>query len=143
MRRSLVTVPTPRWGSLVRAILAVATFAVVWLIVSPASAATPRAPVCDPRGAIGFAPPPQIQDVELSFDIPADCFEVTFDLRDAKNVVPGGGGPIAISFSQEPAVAITAAVPALGSSERLPVPAVTPPRLPPGVRRSLERPPRA
>ena len=31
-------------------------------------APTERAPLCDPRGATTFAPPPQMQDVEVSLD---------------------------------------------------------------------------
>lgn len=126
-----------------RALLAVATFCAAWLIVLPARAATPAAPICDPRGAIGFAPPIQIQDAELSLDIPADCFEVTFDVAETENAVPGGGGLLAFSFSQEPLVTQSVSVPARVSSERLSVPVGALVRLPSGVRFSLERPPRA
>jgi hypothetical protein len=125
---------------LLNAILAVATFTVVWLIVSPASAMT-SAPLCDPRGAIGFAPPPQIQDAELSLDIPADCFDI--NPLESKNYQPGHpGAPLDISSMQEPALAAKLAVPVLTSSERLPVLRGTQETGPPGFRASLERPPR-
>jgi hypothetical protein len=140
---------------LLSTLLAVATFAVVWLVVSPASAtgllsavgADPpkagrtMAPVCDPRGAIGFAPPPQIQDAELSLDIPADCFDV--NPLESKNYVPGHrGAPIDVSSMQEPVVEAAVPLPALMLSERLLVPACVEARPPPGFRVSLERPPR-
>lgn len=135
------------------ALLAVATFTVVWLVVSPASAAglsaygpdAPRmgrtpAPVCDPRGAIGFAPPPQIQDLELSLDIPADC--LGDGLLETRNYVPGHPSQLDLSSSQEPVAPHTTALPAPELSERLPVRTHVKARLPSGVRVSLERPPR-
>ena len=45
----------------------------VWAIATPAFAA---APLCDPRGATGIAPAPQLQQPETSIDIgeaPEDC----------------------------------------------------------------------
>lgn len=123
------------------AIVAVTTFMVVWLVASPASAfSTTRAPVCDPRGAIGFAPPPQIQDLELSLDIPADCVEDS--PLETKNYTPLRGGPIELSSSQEPAAPVSSPVLAAAVVERVPVPVVECPRPPPGHRRGIERPPR-
>lgn len=122
---------------LLSAILAVATFAVVWLVVSPASA---MAPVCDPRGAVGFAPPPQIQDAELSLDIPADCFDV--NPLETKNYVPGHHVQIETWTSQEPVAASPLLVLALEFTERLPVRAHVDGGPRPGVRMSLDRPPR-
>jgi len=119
------------------ALLAVATFAVVWLVVSPASA---MAPVCDPRGAVGFAPPPQIQDAELSLDIPADCFDV--NPLETKNCVPGHHVQIETWGSQEPMAATPLVVLGLEFAERLPVREHAQTRPPPGFRMSLERPPR-
>jgi len=152
-------VPVQTTPSLIRrkilsALLAVATFTVVWLVVSPASAAgllsvhgpnalrmgRSPAPVCDPRGATGFAPPPQIQDLELSLDIPADCYDV--NPLETKNYVPGRHVQLDISSSQEPVAPTTIALPAPELSERLPVRGHVEARLPPGVRVSLERPPR-
>jgi hypothetical protein len=122
---------------LLSALLAVATFAVVWLVVSPASA---MAPVCDPRGAVGFAPPPQIQDEELSLDIPADCFDV--NPLETKNYVPGHGVQIETSPSQEPVAETAVVMLGLEFTERLPVRDHVDARPPPGVRMSLDRPPR-
>ena len=112
---------------------------VVWLVVSPASAANLGAPVCDPRGAIGFAPPPQIQDEERSLDIPADCFEI--NLVESKNVVPGSRGTLEISFTQEPAARGERLRVHSPFVTRLPVAEADAVRLPPGVRASLDRPP--
>lgn len=125
---------------LVHAFVALTTFMVVWLVTSPARAFSDRAPVCDPRGAIGFAPPPQIQDAELSLDIPADCVDVS--PLESKNVVPGRSVSIDLSSSQEPVAAITPTLPAFVFAERLPVRVATCARPPPGVRASLDRPPR-
>jgi hypothetical protein len=125
---------------LLRTLLALATFAVVWLVVSPASASPSMAPLCDPRGAITFAPPPQIQDAELSLDIPADC--ATDSPSESRNVVPGRGPQIDISFSQEPVAASGTRLPALIFAERLPARVAVDVGLRPGVRASLERPPR-
>ncbi len=122
---------------LLSALLAVATFAVVWLVVSPASA---MAPVCDPRGAVGFAPPPQIQDLELSLDIPADCFDV--NPLETKNYVPGHGVQVETSPSQEPLAQADLVVLGLEFAERLPVREQEEARPPPGFRMSLDRPPR-
>jgi hypothetical protein len=126
---------------LLRAILAFATFSVVWLVVSPASAMSSAAPVCDPRGAIMFAPPPQIQDEERSIDIPADCVDV--NPLETHNVVPGRGAPIDLSSTQEPVATDPARLTKLNFALRLPMEDVTMTRLPPGVRSSLDRPPRS
>jgi hypothetical protein len=122
---------------LLSALLAVATFAVVWLVVSPASA---MAPVCDPRGAVGFAPPPQIQDAELSLDIPADCYDV--NPLETRNYVPGHHVQIESWRSQEPLAATPLVVLGLEFMERLPVRRQVEGRPRPGVRMSLDRPPR-
>jgi hypothetical protein len=129
---------------LLRAVLAVATVMVVWLVASPASAAPINAaPLCDPRGAIGFAPPPQFQDEERSLDIPVSCLPEASPL-DTKNVVPGHHSGIELSFSQEPlASGARLVVPAAPPTMRVPVAEVTAARLPPGVRASLDRPPQA
>lgn len=179
--------------------MALATFAVVWLVASPASASTPAlgaeaqhaadlmsfmsvdrasdharadrsfvdaghaqrggaglasfadaaprpraralAPVCDPRGAIGFAPPPQIQDLELSLDVPADC--VDDNPLETRNFVPGHGVQIDLASSQEPVAPTRALLPPVARSERLPVRAHADTRPSLGVRASLDRPPRA
>jgi hypothetical protein len=50
-----------------RLIVAIAAALGVWLIAAPALAAP--APQCDRRGAITFAPPPQLQPPEASLDV--------------------------------------------------------------------------
>ncbi len=125
---------------LLHALLAVATFTVVWLVASPASAFSTRAPVCDPRGAIGFAPPPQIQDAELSLDIPADCFGES--PLEAKNFAPGRNSAIDVSSSQEPVSPTASLVLATSVAERLSIPVVECPRPPPGYQQGVDRPPR-
>lgn len=124
-----------------RALLAVATVLVVWLVVSPASAASYAAPVCDPRGAIGFAPPPQFQDEERSLDIPVTCFEDNPVLT--RNVVPGSRGIVFAPSAMEPAASTARLLVLPASVTRLPVREADAVRLPPGVQSSLDRPPQA
>ena len=59
-----------------RLLLTLTTLVVVWLVASPAMASegtlaslANKAPLCDPRGAITFAPPPQMQEPTSSLDI--------------------------------------------------------------------------
>lgn len=122
---------------LLSTLLAVMTFGVVWLIVSPAQA---MAPICDPRGAIGFAPPPQIQDEERSIDVTPDCVEVS--PLETKNFTPGCPAQFDPPTAQEPATPVATMIPAIPFVERLPIRLTTEARPPPGVRGSVERPPR-
>jgi hypothetical protein len=120
-------------------ILAVMTFAVVWLVVSPAKAMA-MAPLCDPRGAIGFAPPPQLQNEERSLDIPVDC--VFIDPLETKFYEQRGPSKLDLTSSQEPlAPSVSTLVPA-PFVVRLPVPPAIEARPPPGVLDTIERPPR-
>jgi hypothetical protein len=127
---------------LIRALLTVAVFAMVWLVAAPAFAST-RAPVCDPRGATTFAPPPQLQDLEQSLDVvePEDCAARSEETRHvtspkrAPRVVPSAG--------QEPATAGPPLPVACAESERLSAPVAKVPTSSPGYRTPLERPPRA
>lgn len=123
-----------------RALLALATVAVVWLVVSPASALPNRAPVCDPRGAIGFAPPPQFQDLELSLDIPPDCPD--HRLLDARALVAGRSAQAEYTISQEPALVVTPAPAPPALAERLGVREAEGGAARPAFRSPLERPPR-
>jgi hypothetical protein len=102
----------PRW---VRLVVAFATAVAVWAIATPARA---EAPLCDPRGATGVAPPPQLQMPMTSIDVgpPAeDCSElisVTVAAEDGR--APDPAPP---SASQDPLVAHPAAeVPEAGLS---------------------------
>lgn len=126
--------------------LVLATLVVVWLLVAPSQAfALPRnaAPVCDPRGAITFAPPPQIQDAELSLDIPADCLDLAvLDFRLVKGLDHGRTAPPDLTSSQDSVTGIGAILCGLEFSERLPIDAA-PERAPKlADLESLERPPR-
>lgn len=124
---------------LLRDALAFATLVVVWLVVSPARAAE-SAPMCDPRGAITFAPPPQIQDEERSLDIPADCYDV--NPLETKNYVPGHPAPPPPNFAQDPLAPSGIALLSLTFRERVPFVATVDSRPPPAARSPHERPPR-
>jgi len=90
-----------------------------------------------------FAPPPQMQDPEQSLDVVAPC-DGHEDPLAARHVTPHrGGATIDISFSREPAMWSTFAVPAVPSLERVAAPEQALSRPPAGVRSSVERPPRA
>jgi hypothetical protein len=122
---------------LLHALVAFTAFVVVWLVASPARA---MAPLCDPRGAVVFAPPPQFQDPETSLDLPADCTEDS--PIETKNFAPGRAPQIEPWSSQEPAAATAPAVLDLVFTERLAVPDAESARPPSGVRTTVERPPR-
>ena len=129
-----------RLRRLLSAVAAVATFVVAWLVVTPSAWAA--APLCDPRGAIMFAPPPQIQDPEQSLDVPA-CDDHAADLLGAKSVVAHRGGPqLDASSSQEPATTAAAVVPLAPPLARVDAPEPRETRPPSGVRSCIERPPR-
>jgi hypothetical protein len=148
---------------LLRAFFTITTLAVVWFVASPAFAAhapvsmhpppaaetsTPplsRAPLCDPRGATTFAPPPQMQDVEVSLDTGLtldDCMSPT--TRDAHRAAPGRT-PLSLDAPTSSDAAVLTAVATLAASARelLPVPAASTECPRPGVRSTVDRPPRA
>jgi hypothetical protein len=127
---------------LLHALVAVATFTVAWLVVSPAYAWTSMAPVCDPRGATIAAPPPQIQDANQSLDIVDDC-GADASSSDTKNLVRGHAPQIEISSSQEPVAAAATSVSALAFVERAAfvLRVEAPPKA--AQRDAIERPPRA
>jgi hypothetical protein len=95
-----------RWG---RLMVALATALAVWAIAAPARA---EAPLCDPRGATGIAPAPQLQQPVTSIDVGApqdDCSELlslTLAIDDGRTPEPP-----AQSTANEPLV--TSAVPAV------------------------------
>ncbi len=157
---------------LLRAFFTLATVAVVWFVASPALAfagategvgaslismhppvepwlpASSRAPLCDPRGATMFAPPPQMQDVELSLDTGLtleDCMS-NGDARhgDARRAAPGRMPvPLDASASADAAVITAVATLAAAARELLPVPVPSTSCSRPGVRSTVDRPPRA
>ena len=124
---------------LLRIFVTLATFSVVWMVASPARAA---APLCDPRGAIMFAPPPQMQDPEQSLDVVAACDPRAEDPLAARHVDSQRGPQIQIAFSQEPATTNPVVVPLSPPLARLAAPEEAFARAPAGVRSALERPPR-
>ena len=83
---------------------------------------------------------PQIQNAELSLDIPADCYDV--NPLDTKNYVPGHNVQVETWSSPEPVATTSLTVLGLEFAERLPVREHVDVRPPSGVRRSLDRPPR-
>lgn len=107
-----------------------------------------RAPLCDPRGAITFAPPPQMQDVEATLDTGLtldDCFASTRDDANAKRAAPGRA-PLPIdaqSASSDAAVIATRVMLAACARELLPAPGVSTSCPRPGIRSTVDRPPRA
>jgi hypothetical protein len=124
---------------LARLIVAIAAALGVWLVASPARAASP-APLCDPRGAIMFAPPPQLQPPSLTLDVPEagpTCVERM--LSDAG--FEQGSLPIPTS-APEPALAVP--VPEPPPAAPCEVLVSDPPRdeTRPGVRARVDRPPR-
>jgi hypothetical protein len=127
-----------RMRTLLRAFVTLATFVVVWLVASPAQAA---APVCDPRGAIMFAPPPQMQDPEQSLDVVAPC-DPREDPFAARHVGPQRGPQIEIVDSREPALTTAIVIPLSPPLARIAAPEEALARAPSGVRSALERPPR-
>jgi hypothetical protein len=95
---------------------------------------------CDPRGAAVFAPPPQIQDPELSLDIPPDCAEDS--PLDVRNVVPGHTPLQFDTSTPDLTLFSTTGFFALVFSERLPFLLPEAERPPSAPTSSLERPPR-
>jgi hypothetical protein len=129
---------------ILRLVLTLATFVVAWLVVPGIASAAVQAPVCDPRGAIMFAPPPQLQDPDSSLDVVVNDDDCTRSPLEQRNVMPEQAPQRIASSSFRDAAAVTASVPVpTAAPQRLPAPDAshTSPR--PGFRTSLERPPRA
>lgn len=113
--------------------------------VAPPPSFRHAAPVCDPRGATMFAPPPQLQDPEQSLDVDgcADAEAFAALLRDGHQVdrgsVPAGEGAV---HAQEPLVGGHALPIGRGEGVRVPAPEPAHPWRLPGHRTPLDRPPR-
>lgn len=135
--------PRSRQLRALRLLSAFATFVVAWLVAPQAAWAASPAPVCDPRGAIMFAPPPQIQDLEQSLDVVAPCDGRAADPREATQVTRGHRAQIELSSSQEPATADAVVVPLAAPLARVRAPEAALARAPSGVRSDVERPPRS
>ena len=154
---------------LLRAFFTFTTLAVVWFVTSPALASTPpalsslladaervddsvppssRAPLCDPRGATMFAPPPQMQDVELTIDTGLTLDDCLASHRNPTSPTHASRGrtplPIDATASGDSATdRVVAAMLAAAGRELIPVPAASTSCLRPGVRSTVDRPPRA
>lgn len=128
--------------ALLRVFVTLATLLVAWLVTSSAGAAE-KAPVCDPRGAIAFAPPPQIQDLEQSIDIVTNDDDCTADPLSVRNVAPDRAPVIDGFVGQDSALPSSLPVLPAPSGERLAPPPVGTDGGRPGFASSLERPPRA
>jgi hypothetical protein len=124
-----------RWGKLV---LAVATALVAWLAATPARAAI--APQCDPRGAITFAPPPQLQPPTASLDVD-DSAPTCAEKLATDAGIEQGNLPVPTTSPEPVALPGAPAVPPASGQESLPAPARTE-GAHPGVHARLERPPR-
>lgn len=115
----------------------------VFLVASPAwASAGMSAPQCDVRGAITFAPPPQLQPLQQSIDAIDDelsCVEKML----AGDGLRQGNAPPPSPVATEPVA--PPPLPALPSFAPVVVRAdlATLSRAPEGVRASVERPPRA
>jgi hypothetical protein len=165
-----------RPSALARTFITVAAFMVAWLVITPARAANAsgdmpsllmtvmtvpaaaapvapladpfasKAPLCDPRGAITFAPAPQMQDAEASLDSGLtfeDC--VGSSPGEKHRVAPGRAPPpVDASTASNDALGTAAAVVTLARSARelLPAPAASTPCFRPGFRSTVDRPPR-
>ena len=106
----------------------------------PATATT-KAPLCDPRGAITFASAPQMQDLEVTLDTGLtldDCFGAAHG-TDANQAAGSRRAPL----PSDAAVLRAAVVLAAPGRELLPVPGPSTTCSRPGVRSTVDRPPRA
>jgi hypothetical protein len=106
-----------------------------------------RAPLCDPRGATTFAPPPQMQDAEVTLDTgltAEDCLRGQGDER-AHRVAPGRAPLPSAAASSSTDAAVISAVPRLVASghARSPAPIASLARGPCGIPSTIDRPPRA
>ena len=130
-----------------RPIVTLATFLVAWVAYGRVAEASTAwvAPLCDPRGAVMMAPPPQIQALEMSLDIVTNDDDCTESPMDTRFAAPGRAPRGESSAPAQPPVNRTSSlvVSRPSTTQRLPAPVAM--ELPscPGFRVSLERPPRA
>ncbi len=139
IREAIQTAGSMRKGVL-RALVTIAVLTVIWLAAAPAFASTP-APVCDPRGAIGFAPPPQLQDLEQSIDVDpdVDCAAT----KEPQHVTGSRSPQVDSSSAQEPVACGGSPRVVASRGERVAAPASDASAGARGIERTIERPPRA
>jgi hypothetical protein len=131
---------------ILRWVVVLATFVVAWLVLPRVALAASgvQAPICDPRGAITFAPPPQAQDPDSSLDIVWSDDDCTKSPLEQRNVMPERTPPNVVGGTAiDTATLAPSVLVAAPPSERLPAPDATDLASRPGFRTSLERPPRA
>ncbi len=122
----------------VKCVLFVATMLAAWLVVFPARAAD--APMCDKRGAITFAPAPQLQASQASLDDVAedDCAPEVLHraLGSDRPIVwdAPGAEPCALP-SPDPALGVASDVASFARARLLGASL--------GARAAIDRPPRA
>ena len=124
-----------------RLIVAIATALCAWLVVIPAAWASQSAPQCDHRGAITFAPPPQLQPPEQSLLSPDDDLTCVEKMLLGDGVHQGNSPPPSPTATEPVAPAATPAISNVTVHETLPRPDARVVVLA-GVRSSVERPPR-
>ena len=128
---------------LVRLIVAFAAALAAWLVVTPALAGSGMsAPQCDARGAITFAPPPQLQPAQQSIDATDDELSCVERMLAGEGLRQGNSPPPSPTATEPvaapPVPTLPAFAPTVLGPELEPLS-----RAPSGVRTSLERPPKA
>ena len=127
--------------ALLRLVVAFAAALTAWLVAAPAWASM-SAPQCDNRGAITFAPPPQLQPMQQSIDATDDDMTCVEKMLAAEGVHQGNAPPPSPSATEPVAAPALPILPAF-APRALPPELDVDARAPSGVRTSLERPPRA
>lgn len=105
------------------------------------------APLCDIRGAITFAPPPQMQETEVSLDTGVtldDCMNGNANARERALNASNGRAPLPRELSSTSDAAVMTALAKLARAPRelLPVPDASTTCPASGVRSTVDRPPR-
>lgn len=125
-----------RFVSWQKRILFVAIGAFVWLLAPSALAAAPQ---CDVRAATTVAPPPTLEDLASSVDLGDTCTPSA-----PLDFVHQGRGSSELGFSASPDVTLSSDRIVLSSPRSAVLPrAHETSTAPPGVKSSIDRPPRA
>ncbi len=130
-----------------RIFVTLTTFVVAWLAFGRTAEASTEfvAPLCDPRGAVVLAGPPQIQALEMSLDIVTNDDDCTESPMDTRFVAPGSPTHAELAASSQPPLNHASSLVSIRPmvNDRLPAPVAMEVISRPGFRDSLERPPRA
>ena len=122
-----------------RTLVALAITLTAWLVVSPARADS-RAPLCDSRGAITFAPAPQLQGTETSIETIEAADECLRFLDDG--FAHQGDAPKISTTSVDDAMEVEAPIISSARAEETARHPVVTFAIPRGTRERLDRPPR-